>query len=153
VSTTRGAIAAKVYRRLQQWTPEDGEYVDLAVMVAALPMVSPNSWSASLIGEGVKYAAVKRLPLEGRIRASRSVVLVRSLREWLEHYNPDKSQTVERLLEDLTSAQKHHTQHRADMKAEGKLRHGWKTREKQPPKAKPAKPLKVTSKDVFGVWG
>lgn len=152
MSTRQGTIAAKVERRLQQWSPQDGDYIDLAVMVKALPMVSPNVWASSLIGEGVRNAAVKRLPLEGRMRIGRSVVLVRSLREWLGHYNPDKSQTIERLIEDLTAAHKRHTQHRADMKAEGKLRNGWKTREKKPPKPKAAKPLTVTSNDVFRAW-
>jgi hypothetical protein len=153
VSTRHGIVAAKVARRLREWAPEDGDYIDCAVMAASFPSIPSNTWAAALIGEGTSKVAVKRLPLEGRIRSFRSVVLVRSLREWLEHYNPDKSQTIERLIEDLTAAHQKYTQHRADMKAEGKLRHGWTTREKKPPKAKPAKPLKVTSKDVFGVWG
>jgi hypothetical protein len=133
--------------------PEDGEYIDLAVIVAAFPMIPSTVWTSLLIGEGASKPNVKRLPLEGRIRIARAVVLVRSLRGWLDHYNPNKQQTIDGLVDDLRAAHQSHAQHRADMKAEGKLKHGWKTWEKKPPKPKAAKPLVVTSNDVFRAWG
>ena len=147
-----GILRNKVERRLQWWKPEDGAWIDIVALINAFPDISRNIWLASLIGSKVGYESspVKRLPLEGRKYRTRTVVLVRSLKDWLHHYNPGKEETVNKLVDDLLTDSMSYQTYLKDLSTQTRLKSGVKREKKE--KEKTEKVGKITSREVFNVW-
>ena len=145
-------LSNKAERRLQWWKPEDGAWIDIVSLINAFPDISSNIWLASLIGSkvGWEQSQVKRLPLEGRKYRTRTVVLVRSLRDWLHHYNPGKEAIVNKLVDDLLTDSMSYQTYLKDLRTQTRLKSGVKREKKE--KEKTEKIGKITSREVFNVW-
>jgi hypothetical protein len=106
-------------RTLKYHTPEDGDCIDLVAFPKVFPTINIKFWELCLLGCGAQARthAVKRLPLRGRLKKPdlggpcRIVVLSSSLREWLEHYNPDNKKSVDEIMDALTKAHRKHAQY------------------------------------------
>ena len=153
-------FASMLDRTLAKYQPEDGEHIDLSALNAVLPMMSHRSWASALLGCGAggRTHKIKRLPLLGRRYPSngkwRVVVLVDSLRIWLEHHNPDKERSVEAIIEEMRKTTKRHEQKRRMLRIEARLKnplgpvakhHGEKTPS--------AHPLDKMDLSAMGAWG
>lgn len=142
-----------IKRQLVPWQESDGEYIHLAALMQALP---GHRWDLYLIGttgSGSNKKPAKVLPILGRTRIQAVVVLLSSMRDWLTHYNPDKPAVVESMINDLRESESDYMANLTAIRAEVRAKSGEKLgRKPSPPKPKQAKPLKVTSKEVFGVW-
>jgi hypothetical protein len=79
------------------------------------------------------------------------VVLVRSLRDWLHHYNPGKEATVNKLVDDLLTDSMSYQTYLKDLRTQTRLKSGVKREKKE--KEKTEKIGKITSREVFNVWG
>lgn len=150
--TASKVLSNKIERRLSWWKEEDGTWIDLVSLMRAFPDISPNFWKASLIGSkvGDERTAVKRQPLEGKKYRTRTVILTRSLRAWLYHYNPGKEEYVDKLVEDLEKDSNSYQEYLKDISREVKLKSGIKRPRKD--KVKEEKTGKITSREVFNVW-
>lgn len=139
--------------KLTPWQESDGEHIHLAALRQALP---GHRWDLYLIGTtgaGSNKKPAKVLPILGRMRINAVVVLLSSMRDWLTHYNPNKPAVVESMIEDLRQSERDYLANLNLIRAEVRLKSGETPgRKPSPPKPKQAKPLKVTSKEVFGVW-
>jgi hypothetical protein len=151
--TASKVLSNKIKRRLSWWKEEDGTWIDLVTLMRAFPDISPNFWKASLIGSkvGDERATVKRLPLEGKKYRTRTVILTRSLRAWLYHYNPNKQEYVDKLVNDLEKDSNAYQEYLKDISREVKLKSGLKRPRKE--KVKEEKTGKITSREVFKIWG
>lgn len=144
-------------RTLAKYEPEDGEYIDLTAFFQVFPTVSKKFWESSLLGCGTggRTHKVKRLPLLGRKRANggkwRVVVLVHSLREWLQHYNPDKERSVELLVEELQKASRRHEAKLRMIRLEVRTKTRLGAIAK--PKTKTAHPLSNLDFSAMKAWG
>jgi hypothetical protein len=153
-------FSAALDRTLAKYEPEDGEYIDLAAMSQVFPMTSQRFWESSLLGCGTGGLShqVKRLPLLGRRRTTngkhRIVVLVNSLRTWLEHYNPDRGREVEALIDELRKASKLNEQRRRRISLEAKLKNPLGKRARQHGEQTPsAHPLDKLDFSAMRAWG
>jgi hypothetical protein len=153
-------FAAVLDRTLAKYSPEDGEYIDLAAFFEVFAMTSKKFWESSLLGCGTggRTHQVKRLPLLGRKRCHlgkwRVVVLVDSLREWLAHYNPDKERTVEALIEELQKTSRRQEQKRRRITIETKLKNPLgKAARHHGGKSPSAHPLEKLDFSAMKAWG
>lgn len=123
-----------IEKTLSYYRPEDGPYIDLVAFGKVIPFVKLHFWESCLLGCGVASRSVKtkRLPLLGRLKTKdsgtrgsmRVVVLSSSLREWLEHYNPDKERSVDSLMEELESVSRRYEQYLRYLHLKDKVRNG-----------------------------
>lgn len=148
-----GTLNNKLKRRLQSWEPVDGDCVHLVVLKTVLPNYGENFWMSCLIGSSasLETRSIKRLPLQGRFKARRIVVLMSSLSAWLAHYNPDKPQTVAALMAELVKAEAVYLQllHRRHLEYLSKYAEPPKVRVR---KAPAPRKLKVADASLFSVW-
>lgn len=144
-----------IEKELVTWQVSDGPYIHLAALLQAMPGFR---WDLYLVGHtaAAKSKPFRTQPLLGRVRRGAVVVLMSSLRDWLTHYNPDAHGQVEQFLDDLAKAERRYLAKLNLIRAEGRLKNGEVLGRKPAPKPpkKPAQPpLKVTSNELFKVWG
>ena len=136
---------------LTEWSPEDGEYIDLAFLMQALP---PNRWDLYLIGESAGKQK-KIPPLLGRRRSNRNVVIVESLRNWMITYFRYRPAVVDAVLADLIKGNEKYQRQLKDMRIEVAYKSGTK-RGAKPKKVEKSlvstSKLKVTSNELFTAW-
>jgi hypothetical protein len=138
-------------KQLPRYQPEEGDTIDIVAFKYVLPSVNLSFWESSLLGCGVggRHVAVKRKPLKGRLKygkpgSYRVVILVDSLRDWLTEYNPDNTQTVDEIIEQLQKVSDKHDRYLANLKKQAMLKNGtsWGKQPGIAPKEK-AKPTLV----------
>lgn len=144
-----------IEKQLLPWEPSDGPYIHLAALRQALP---GYRWDLYLIGITAGHMPLRHRtkPLLGRLKRNAAVVLMSSLADWLAHYNPTNQAGVEQMLEDLRKAERRYVKKLELIRAEVQLKHGETLGRKpaeKPAKAKPQPRLKVTSNELFKVWG
>lgn len=136
---------------LPEWCPEDGAFVDITVITALLPQATVTGWSSFSEGEHGLKRMVKKIPVEGRSRMGHTVILLHSIQVWLRHYNPNNDTIVETLVEEMLEEQKEMRKKKVPETSSNNIKHEWQPKLKE--KAIGGKPLKVTNKDLFAVWG
>jgi len=144
-----------IEKELLTWQVNDGPYIHLVALKQALPGFR---WDLYLIGitASCRPKQARTLPLLGRTRRGAVVVLMSSLRAWLTHYNPSAPELVEQMLEDLAKAERQYLARLNLIRAEVRAKSGDAPGRKPTPK--PPKPPaqtrpKVTSTELFKVWG
>lgn len=155
MSRDRAHINNRLRRVLQPHTDADGPYISLPVLLDVLPA---HRWDMYLLGITASNKAdqvMRTQPLLGRkVQATRIVVLVSSLREWLTHYNPDKPVTVAGMIDGLQLAEKQYQAGLNRLRAEVAARDGAKAGRR--PAEKVAQPKvgvpKATSDALWRVW-
>lgn len=139
-----------IEKELSKWQIDDGEYIHLAALKQALPKFR---WDLYLVGITTSNRKIYRTkPLLGRLRRNAVVVLMSSMRDWLIHYNPGKPEVVAAMLDDLRLAEREYMAKLNMIRAEVKAKSGCVPGPKKKEKQKFAKPLKVTSNEIFGAW-
>jgi len=142
-----------IERELLTWQVDDGEYIHLAALRQALPGFR---WDLYLVGETAasRPKVMRTKPLLGRLRQNATVVLMSSMREWLDHYNADRPEAVAGMLDDLRAAEREYMAKLRLIRAEVRAKSGEHIGRKPQPKqaTKSTKPLKVTSGELFRVW-
>ena len=71
--------------------------------------------------------------------------------DWLHHYNPGKEEAVNKLVNDLLTDSMSYQTYLKDLGIENRLKSGVKREKKE--KEKTEKIGKITSREVFTVWG
>ena len=128
-------------RVLQMYSPEDGEYVDIVVMAKVFPTIHIDFWKRCILGlaAGDRAKPIKRLPLRGRKKTPfsggsiRTVILMSSLEQWLQHYNPAQEKTVQEITDSLRKYQRQHDRKLHQLMALRILKRGHKLHGKKPP--------------------
>lgn len=145
-------------RQLLHYKPEDGEYVDTAVLIKTFHFLPKNFWASCMLGCGVggQSVKVKRLPLRGRFRflggKPRVVVLVSSLREWFLHYNPGREDSAERLIDGLIRRTKKYEEYLRAIRLENMIKNETSPGRKPQPKKKVPAVSKKIDWSISSAW-